>query len=114
MGNWTISKPFIYQNLLYVATTGGDVYAIDISNGIGERIASLPDTIYANGAVDYAGWLYYADKSGNVQRISRDGKVSWDVELDGAVLGGITVVNDTVAVATTGGTLFALDRLTGE
>ena len=45
-----------------MATTGGDIYAIDTSTGIGQKINSFPNIIYANGAVDYAGWLYYADK----------------------------------------------------
>ena len=68
----------------------------------------MEDIVYAYGAVDYAGWLYYADKSGNVNRFGRDGTLSWTSKVDGGVLGGVTVVNNTVAVATTAGILVIL------
>ena len=40
---------------------------------------------------------------GTVRRISRSGSTAWEAKLDGGVLGGVIIVNDTLAATTTAG-----------
>ncbi len=90
-----LTPPAAADGVVYVATLNAPTtLAPDQTSYIGSQLGTAPGQILAIDAAD--------------------GRILWDVEVDGDPLGATTVVNDLVFTATFQGRIYALDRTTGE
>ena len=90
-----LTPPSAADGVVYVATLNApNRLEPDRPSYIGSELGTAPGQIIAIGA--------------------DDGRILWDVEVDGDPLGGTTVVNDLVFTATFQGRIYALDRATGD
>jgi outer membrane protein assembly factor BamB len=90
-----ITPPAFAEGAVYVATVNAPtMLEPDTTAYIGSELGIAPGEVVA---IDVA-----------------DGSVQWTTEVDGDPLGGATVVGELVFTGTFQGTLYALDRVTGE
>lgn len=90
-----LTPPSAADGVVYVATLNAPTtLSPDRTSYIGSQIGTAPGQIVAIDAAD--------------------GRILWDVFVDGDPLGATTVVNDLVLTATFQGTVYALDRATGD
>lgn len=90
-----LTPPSAADGVVYVATLNAPTtLSPDRTSYIGSRIGTAPGQVVAIDAAD--------------------GRILWDVFVDGDPLGATTVVNDLVFTATFQGTIYAFDRSSGE
>lgn len=93
---------------LFVATEGGDIYALSPEDGSGYWRTGLPDGVQceptATGQRVYVGCM-----DGRLYAIGRRGQIEWSTEIGGFAKGGIGVVDGTV-YADGGRNLHAVDE----
>lgn len=83
------------------------LWSTSIGSGLGEKYNTL--SLGVNGDT-----LFATDAEGNVSAVERSsGKKLWSVDLDTAILGGVGVGFEQVAVSTEAGEIIMLDAATG-
>lgn len=113
------------EDRVYVAL-GPAVYAVDLEGNELWRYPQEPVrdlTFYAAPSVSDDGMVYAGGYNGHVYALEAEtGKVQWEfpsadgsqATSDGRIVGSPTIAGDLLLVPTDGGTLFFLDRQTGE
>jgi len=106
------------DNMLYVGSYGGTIYALNTANGSAQAIATTSSSgkdrwIWSGPALDGT-TIYYGDGNGSLyaQPLSGTGQ-PWNQQLNGAITGTPLVTADNLVIGTEAGNLYFIDR-TGE
>ncbi|PWT86139.1 MAG: serine/threonine protein kinase [Blastocatellia bacterium] len=109
------ASPAIVDGVVYVASSNGDLLAIDLMSGqlrwkyaTGGMIGESSPAV-GNGAV------FFGDLGGTVHAVDvRDGKRLWTFKTDGEVKSSPTIADDIVLIGSYDTHLYALDSRTGK
>ena len=105
-------------HVLFVPTTRGILYSIDVDTGDTEWVFTLPDSTVRYGATAYDplnGRVIVASTEGVLRALdARDGSQVWHSQLDGASVVAPVLSKEYIFAGTLRGKLYAIDRYTGQ
>lgn len=102
-----VASPTVADEMVYIGDEAGTLWALESGGSVAWN-RTLDDPI--EGPVATAGpSLVAADAGGTVTGLDRaNGTITWTIEADSAIRGGVTVQNNTAVVGTTDGSVYAL------
>lgn len=120
--NWTftgatdriIGSVAVGNGLIYVPSSDYNLYALDLKGKL-QWSFNAGGSLWTQPVVD-ANRVYFGSLSHTVYALdAKTGKLAWSTNLDGAILGSLTLGTDgSIYAGTQGNTVFALDSATGK
>jgi outer membrane protein assembly factor BamB len=111
-------SPVVYGGIVFIATTGGGLYALNQYNGSLVWSKPLESPLISSPVVD-ADVIYQATSSGKVYCLDREkGRLNWVFPATkrgiGSVHASLLLADDSLIAVTMKGKIFCLDRKTGK
>lgn len=106
-----VGSPLISEdgNTLFAGSIGNDFVALDTSNGDELWTYQSEDSIWGSPAFSN-GLVYLADVGGNLYALDpENGELAFQKDFEGSSVGGITVINDGIVLATEQGVVKAFN-----
>ncbi len=105
------STPAITEDVVYVGTMRGEVYALQAKSGKKLWDTRLSSSIYAEPVVNGTS-VYVADRKGTLYALEKTtGKIEWQVDTMAEISARPLIADDTIYVTTVLKQLFAIDKL---
>jgi outer membrane protein assembly factor BamB len=106
--NPVLSSPTVANNMAYVGTQEGYLYAVDLETGIERWGFAAQDQVFASASV--AGdTVYVATMDGSIYALdAATGVTRWTYKTDGAIWSAVTVANGFVYAGSDDGTIYAI------
>jgi outer membrane protein assembly factor BamB len=106
----------VYDGSVFVGSWDNNFYRLDLEDGSEEWRFETGNIIMSNAGIDpEAGVVYFGSDDNYVYALDTDtGEELWSRNVNGSVIGGLTVTSGTVLVGSYDGHLYALDKENGE
>ncbi|VVB91320.1 Dolichyl-monophosphooligosaccharide--protein glycotransferase AglB [uncultured archaeon] len=113
-GSAVISKPASSDNMIYLTSYNGTVYALDRNDGSLKWQQDMKTRIWSSPVLNN-GIIYFGDRNGNINALdAQNGGVLWRYQTGYFVDSAPAFLNDTLYAASYDGKVYALNASTGE